>query len=44
MPLRFSLKTLGWSWGVLLTTCAAGAVALQAADVVPAPGRHLRWC
>jgi len=37
MKLSLSLKTLAWSWGVLLTTCAAGAVALQVVDVVPSP-------
>jgi hypothetical protein len=37
MKLSLSLKTLAWSWGVLLTTCAAGAVALQVVDVVPPP-------
>ncbi len=33
----FSLKTLAWCWGIVLTGCAAGAVTLQVLDVVPAP-------
>ncbi len=37
MRLSLSLKTLAWCWGIVLTTCAAGAVTLQVLDVVPGP-------
>ncbi len=37
MRLSFSLRTLAWCWGIVLTGCAAGAVTLQVLDVVPAP-------